>query len=202
MMRPSCRQMVWASARGTRPGPPVRDQLHEPADDAGAVLVRPSQDPARRGIGGGLRADPSNQTLGGLLERQERRLPEGVQLAAEPLQSVAVHLVQAPSSVDPTPDQSGVPKDLEVLAGRRLAHPDPLGKLAATMRRARDIILGADGRVTESIKSKTPTFAYQGNIASFNPSKRLLSIRFHRGADLEAVIRAWCDWKAESSRSG
>jgi hypothetical protein len=93
------------------------------------------------------------------------------------------------------------------------------------MRRARDIILGADGRVTESIKWKTPTFAYKGNIASFNPSKHLLSIMFHRGAEipgahprlegdgklvrtmrfadldqleagraeLEAVIRAWCD---------
>jgi hypothetical protein len=34
--------------------------------------------------------------------------------------------------------------------------------LDVTMRRARDIILGADGR-----------------------------------ADLEAVIRAWCDWKAD-----
>jgi hypothetical protein len=103
--------------------------------------------------------------------------------------------------------------------------------LEATMRRARDIILGADGRVTESIKWKTPTFAYRGNIASFNPSKHLLSIMFHRGAeipgahprlegdgrlvrtmrfadlaeleagraDLEAVVRAWCDWKAASA---
>ena len=51
--------------------------------------------------------------------------------------------------------------------------------LEATMRRARDIIPGADGRVTESIKWKTPTFAYRGNIASFN-------------------IRAWCAWKAAS----
>ena len=104
--------------------------------------------------------------------------------------------------------------------------------LDATMRRAREIILEADGRVTESIKWKTPTFAYKGNIASFNPSKNLVSIMFHRGAeipgdhprlegdgrlvrtmrfadlaqledgkaDLEAVIRAWCDWKADSSR--
>jgi hypothetical protein len=56
--------------------------------------------------------------------------------------------------------------------------------LEATMRRARDIILGADGRVTESIKWKTPTFAYNGNIASFNPSKYLLSIMFHRGAEI------------------
>jgi hypothetical protein len=100
--------------------------------------------------------------------------------------------------------------------------------LAATMRRAREIILGADGRVTESIKWKTPTFAFKGNIASFNPSKHVVSIMFHRGAEipgdhpglegdarlvrtmrfadldqleagraeLEAVIRAWCDWKA------
>jgi hypothetical protein len=97
----------------------------------------------------------------------------------------------------------------------------------ATMRRAREIILGADDRVSESIKWKTPTFSYRGNIASFNPSKKLVSIMFHRGAEipgahprlegdgklvrtmrfadldeldagraeLEAVIRAWCDWK-------
>jgi hypothetical protein len=96
------------------------------------------------------------------------------------------------------------------------------------MLRAREIILGADGRVTESIKWKTPTFAYRGNIASFNPSKNVVSIMFHRGSEipgdhprlegdgklvrtmrfadldaleagrpeLEAVIRAWCDWKA------
>jgi hypothetical protein len=52
------------------------------------------------------------------------------------------------------------------------------------MRRAREIILGADDRVTESIKWKTPTFAYKGNIASFNPSKRVVSIMFHRGAEI------------------
>jgi hypothetical protein len=52
------------------------------------------------------------------------------------------------------------------------------------MRRARDIILEADDRVTESIKWKTPTFAYDGNIASFNPSKYLLSIMFHRGSEI------------------
>jgi hypothetical protein len=105
------------------------------------------------------------------------------------------------------------------------------GPVAKMMRRARDIILGADGRVTESIKWKTPTFAYRGNIASFNPSKHLLSIMFPRGAeipgehprlegdgrlvrtmrftdlgdleagkaDLEAAVRAWCDWKAAAS---
>lgn len=56
--------------------------------------------------------------------------------------------------------------------------------LEATMRRARDIILGADSRVAESIKWKTPTFAYMGNIASFNPSKNAVSIMFHRGSEI------------------
>ena len=52
------------------------------------------------------------------------------------------------------------------------------------LRRAREIILGADERVTESIKWKSPTFAYRGNIASFNPTKRVVSIMFHRGAEI------------------
>jgi hypothetical protein len=56
--------------------------------------------------------------------------------------------------------------------------------LDAVMRRAREIILSADDRVHESIKWKTPTFEYRGNIASFNPSKRLISIMFHRGAEI------------------
>src|ERR687896_1671977 len=56
--------------------------------------------------------------------------------------------------------------------------------LDAALRRARDLILGADGRVTESIKWKTPTFAFKGNIASFNPSKNLVSIMFHRGSEI------------------
>jgi hypothetical protein len=103
--------------------------------------------------------------------------------------------------------------------------------LAGMMSRARNIILAADERVTESIKWKTPTFAYKGNIASFTPSKTFLSVMFHRGAEipgdhprlegegklvrtmrfadleqleagrseLEAVVRAWCDWKAQKS---
>ena len=56
--------------------------------------------------------------------------------------------------------------------------------LDETMRRARDIILGADDRVSESIKWKTPTFAFKGNVASFNPSKNVVSIMFHRGAEI------------------
>jgi hypothetical protein len=34
-------------------------------------------------------------------------------------------------------------------------------------------------------KWKTPTFAYQGNIVSFNPSKKLVSLMFHRGGEIQ-----------------
>ena len=52
------------------------------------------------------------------------------------------------------------------------------------MRLARDVILGADDRVTECVKWKTPTFVYEGNIASFNPSKKVVSVMFHRGSEI------------------
>ena len=59
------------------------------------------------------------------------------------------------------------------------AHP-----LTDAMQLARRLILEADPRVTESIKWKTPTFAYRGNIVSFNPAKNLVSLLFHRGAEI------------------
>jgi hypothetical protein len=52
------------------------------------------------------------------------------------------------------------------------------------MQRARESHLAADPRVTESIKWRTPTFAFKGNIVSFNPAKRLVSLLFHRGAEI------------------
>jgi hypothetical protein len=52
------------------------------------------------------------------------------------------------------------------------------------MQPTRELILGADARATESIKWKTPTFAYKGNITSFNPSKKFVSLLFHRGAEI------------------
>ena len=55
--------------------------------------------------------------------------------------------------------------------------------LEDAMQRVRQIILG-DERVTESVKWKTPTFAYKGNIVSFNPAKKLVSLLFHRGAEI------------------
>ena len=49
----------------------------------------------------------------------------------------------------------------------------------------RKIVLGADKRVGECIKWKSPTFTYQGNIASINPNtKKKVSLMFHRGASI------------------
>ncbi len=49
----------------------------------------------------------------------------------------------------------------------------------------RHVMLAADGRVDESVKWKTPTFSYKGNIASINPqAKQFLSVMFHQGAKI------------------
>jgi len=57
--------------------------------------------------------------------------------------------------------------------------------LKAEMLRARDLILSADDRMTECIKWQTPTFCFEGNLASFNPkSKQHVSLLFHTGAKL------------------
>ncbi len=51
--------------------------------------------------------------------------------------------------------------------------------------RVREIILGADKRVEECIKWKSPTFTFDGNIASINPNtKKKVSLMFHRGAEI------------------
>jgi hypothetical protein len=52
------------------------------------------------------------------------------------------------------------------------------------MLRVREIILAADLRIAESIKWKTPTFSYEGNLASFNPAKKFVSLLFHEGASI------------------
>ena len=52
------------------------------------------------------------------------------------------------------------------------------------MLAVRDIILG-DGRMSETIKWKSPTFMYKGNMASFNPrTKAHVSLMFHTGASV------------------
>jgi hypothetical protein len=56
--------------------------------------------------------------------------------------------------------------------------------MADAMQLVRRLVLDADPRVTESITWQTPTFAYRGNIASFNPAKKQVSLLFHRGAEI------------------
>lgn len=52
------------------------------------------------------------------------------------------------------------------------------------MRAVRAVIM-SDGRMSETIKWKSPTFMYQGNLASFNPrSKAHVSLLFHTGASI------------------
>lgn len=52
------------------------------------------------------------------------------------------------------------------------------------MMRVREIIL-SDERMTETIKWKSPTFMYEGNMASFNPrTKAHVSLMFHTGASI------------------
>lgn len=55
--------------------------------------------------------------------------------------------------------------------------------LKPVMLAVRDIILAADARIDECIKWQTPTFTFNGNLASFNPrSKKHVSLMFHVGA--------------------
>ena len=52
------------------------------------------------------------------------------------------------------------------------------------MLRVREVIL-EDERMTETIKWKSPTFMFEGNMASFNPrTKSHVSLMFHTGASI------------------
>ncbi len=56
--------------------------------------------------------------------------------------------------------------------------------LVDAMQLVRSIIL-SDDRMTETIKWKSPTFMYRGNMASFNPrTKAHVSLMFHTGASI------------------
>lgn len=58
-------------------------------------------------------------------------------------------------------------------------------QLVDSLQLARQIIMDSDDRVEESIKWKTPTFAYQGNIVSFTlGAKNFVSLMFHKGAEI------------------
>jgi hypothetical protein len=58
----------------------------------------------------------------------------------------------------------------------------PLKKAMLEVRR---IILRADRRVDETIKWKSPTFVFEGNMASIDPrAKKHVQLMFHQGASL------------------
>ena len=62
----------------------------------------------------------------------------------------------------------------------QLDHP-----LKDVMLAVREVIVGADPRISETIKWKSPTFVYEGNLASINPrAKQFVSLMFHRGAEI------------------
>ncbi len=61
-----------------------------------------------------------------------------------------------------------------------LDHP-----LKDVIQAVRTTILEADDRMSETIKWKSPTFMYEGNLASINPrAKAHVSLMFHTGADV------------------
>lgn len=61
------------------------------------------------------------------------------------------------------------------------AYDNPMREV---VRAVRSIIL-EDERITETIKWKSPTFMYKGNMATFNPhSKQHASLMFHTGASI------------------
>ena len=53
----------------------------------------------------------------------------------------------------------------------------------AAVRRVREIILGADPRISEYVKYRTLTFAYEGDLAAFvQLDKKSVALMFNRGA--------------------
>jgi hypothetical protein len=60
--------------------------------------------------------------------------------------------------------------------------------MAPVVQRMREIVLGADPRIDETIKWQAPTFTYKGNLASFYPkSRQHASLMFHQGALIPGI---------------
>lgn len=61
-----------------------------------------------------------------------------------------------------------------------LEHP-----LKDVIQAVRASFLVADARISETIKWKSPTFMYMGNLASIDPkAKKYVAVLFHRGAEI------------------
>ena len=64
-----------------------------------------------------------------------------------------------------------------------LDHP-----LIDVIQAVRTTILAADGRITETIKWKSPTYMFEGNLVSIDPkAKKHVTLLFHRGAEIPGV---------------
>jgi hypothetical protein len=83
------------------------------------------------------------------------------------------------------PEEDAMPRQPEVDAWfERYDNP-----MKDVVQRLREIVLDADPRVDECIKSQAPTFTYKGNIASFFPkSKQHASLMFHQGASIPGTF--------------
>ncbi|HEY7199096.1 MAG TPA: DUF1801 domain-containing protein, partial [Candidatus Dormibacteraeota bacterium] len=59
----------------------------------------------------------------------------------------------------------------------------------AALQRVRQVILGADPRMTEYVKYDTVQFAFGGDMANFvQTSKKTVSLMFHRGGRIEGTF--------------
>jgi hypothetical protein len=57
------------------------------------------------------------------------------------------------------------------------------------LQRVREVILGADPRMTEHVKYDQPVFAFGGDMASFvQTGKKSVSLMFHRGGRIEGTF--------------
>jgi hypothetical protein len=57
------------------------------------------------------------------------------------------------------------------------------------MVNVREVLLAADPRIEESLKWKSPTYGYRGNLVSIDPhAKRHVSLLFHRGATIPGTF--------------
>ena len=90
---------------------------------------------------------------------------------------------------NPTPGTTGAKPTAQAVSAMRNPEVDAWLEakqhpMEEAMQAVRQVTLEADSRITESIKWSTPTYYYQGNIFSFNPAKKFVSLLFHTGAQI------------------
>lgn len=56
------------------------------------------------------------------------------------------------------------------------------------MQAVRRVTLATSPEIGECIKWSTPTFTYKGNIFSFNPAKKFVSLLWHQGAKIPGEV--------------